>query len=127
MRAVYQRAKHASVLWMLTGDVFLPDFGGRPPGAARTGGGSRAPSPECRKSVSLRRFTLRTPEFTLQIPPEFTFQLICPVLPQDQQFAVVVDDAFTVHYGPDQISAKHNRTSYVRYYIGGLPASLRHR
>ncbi|TWW57618.1 Laminin subunit alpha-3 [Takifugu flavidus] len=46
----------------------------------------------------------------------------------DQQFAVVVDDAFTVHYGPDQISAEHNQgTSYVRYYIGGLPASLRHR
>ncbi|TNM87508.1 hypothetical protein fugu_005729 [Takifugu bimaculatus] len=46
----------------------------------------------------------------------------------DQKFTVVVDDAFTVHYGPDQISAEHNQgTSYVRYYIGGLPASLRHR
>lgn len=112
---------------MLTGDVFLPEFGGRPLGAARTGGGSRAPSPESWKSVSLRRFTLRPPEFAFQIPPEFTFQLICPVLPQDQQFAVVVGDAFTVHYGPKKISAEHNQTSYARYYIGGLPALLRHR
>uniref|UniRef100_H3DJT5 Laminin, alpha 3 n=1 Tax=Tetraodon nigroviridis TaxID=99883 RepID=H3DJT5_TETNG len=40
-------------------------------------------------------------------------------------FVVVIDDAFTVHYGPDRISVQHIRTSYVSYYIGGLPASLR--
>lgn len=49
------------------------------------------------------------------------------ILPQDQRFAVVIDDAFTVPYGADRISAPHEPTSYVSYYIGGLPAPLRRR
>lgn len=60
---------------------------------------------------------------TLNLPSKLPLNL--PFLPQDQQFAVVIDDAFTVHYGPDRIS--HELTSYASYYIGGLPASLRRR
>lgn len=62
---------------------------------------------------------------TLNLPSKLPLNL--PFLPQDQQFAVVIDDAFTVHYGPDRISAPHELTSYASYYIGGLPASLRSR
>lgn len=40
---------------------------------------------------------------------------------------VVMNDVFTVYYGSGQISAGHDQTSYASYYIGGLPASLRHR
>lgn len=109
------------------GHVLLPDCGGRLPGAARTAGRSGPPSPECCKSLPLCRSSLTHPEFTLRAPPESMSQLNRPVLSQDQQFAVVIDDAFTVHYGPDRISVQHIRTSYVSYYIGGLPASLRRR
>lgn len=124
-KRAYKLAKHTAV--DVTGHVFLPDCGGKLPGAARMAGRSGTQSPECCKSVSLCRFSLTHPKFTLQAPPESMCRLNHPVLPQDQQFTVVIDDAFTVHYGPDRISVQHSRTSYVSYYIGGLPTSLRHR
>lgn len=121
----YKLGKHTFV--DITGHVFLPDCGGWLPGAARKAGRSGTQSPECCKSLSLCRSSLTHLEFSLQAALESTCLLNHPVLPQDQQFTVAIGDAFTVHYGAGRISAQHNRTTYVSYYIGGLPASLRRR
>lgn len=54
------------------------------------------------------------------------FLKLC-VWSQDKHFAITIADTFIVHYGSKQISADHNQTTYMSYYIGGLPALLRQR
>lgn len=48
-------------------------------------------------------------------------------LSQDKHFGIVIADTFTVRYEEKQISAVHNQTNYLTYYIGGLPVLLRQR
>lgn len=44
---------------------------------------------------------------------------------QNKQFAIKMDDMFTVHYGTKRLSTDYTKMIYRRYYMGGLPTQLR--